>query len=235
MLATRLLAPASVKYKSAYHGHLLDVAQIQNTTFSVPVDSATHGSSADKCLLPTVTLLHDANEYDGLVNWMGTNGSTTTFQNPGHPSTVRNEEFTIIYLSELSASYQRYLACDHVNTGYEYLSQNAPNQYWGIQFAANRAFVVTHYAIQTHGQNFYHLRNWRLQGSHNGADWTDLDVQAGNTTLNASLAWFDQSVVNNTPWEYLRIFQTGLNSSNNNYLAIGEVEFWGKYYDTTPG
>lgn len=233
MLATRLLGPASVKFKSTYHAHLADPSSIQNHTFTVPVDSATHALPTDKVLIPVATLLHDADEYDGIINWMGTNGETTTFQNPGHPSTVRDEEFTIIYSSEFSATYLRYYACDQINSGYEYLSQSAPGQWWGIQFAANRAFVVTHYAIQGHGNTSLHLRHWKLQGSQDGSAWTDLDTQTNNTTIN-NLTWFSQSIVDNTLWKYLRILHTGLNSGNANHLAIGEIEFWGKYYDTTP-
>lgn len=231
LLATRLRAAAHTKFKNARHAHIAESPLIQNTTFLVPVDSATHSHLVGDGGLYIALLTWDGDEYDGIVDWMGTNGGTVAFANPGDPGTVRDETFSIAYSSRFSASYSELFATDHLNVDYEYLSQNNSNSWWRVDFGGERAFQVTHYGIHGHGNNSYHLRSWKLQGSQDASAWTDLDVQSDNTSIN-NLTWFSAPISDTTAWRYLRILSTGLNSGNNFYLAIGEIDFWGGLVST---
>jgi hypothetical protein len=83
-------------------------------------------------------------------------------------------------------------------------------------------------------------RSWKLQGTNvvsanteagfNGASWTDLDTQSSNATIVAASGWFSGPVTGvTTAYRYLRIIQTGLNSSSQNFFCISEIEFYGQF------
>ncbi len=85
------------------------------------------------------------------------------------------------------------------------------------------------YLLQHDGTTGGYLRNWKLQGSNDTTTWVDLDTRSSNATLNSANAWghFTCNGGNTAFYRYLRLLQTGLNSSGNNQLALAEIEFYG--------
>ena len=88
----------------------------------------------------------------------------------------------------------------------------------------------THYALR-HGfkQEFHFLRHWRLEASIDGEVWillrehiNDDSIQHGFDTAGSSHVWELPRVLG---WfRYLRLAQTGKNSSNRDSLAVSGLE-----------
>ncbi len=74
------------------------------------------------------------------------------------------------------------------------------------------------------------LRNWKLQGSHDGVSFVDLIEHVNDTHLSSkgqSHSWtLDPQKVKDY-YPILRIIQTGNNSSNNTYLSLSGMELYG--------
>lgn len=173
------------------------------------------------------TRTFDTTAYDGAVDWIGTDGGQRTYVNPStdavhHPVTVSQS-------SDIDAARTADKAIDHDPTdgGNEsHTDDTSSTPWWQIDFGGLRV-EVDHYGIQGRDGNANQApRNWKLQGSQDGSSWTDLDTQSSNTSIGDG-TWFDGSVANATSWRYLRIQMTGDNSSGNDFLVMGEVEFWG--------
>ena len=111
-----------------------------------------------------------------------------------------------------------------------FASSNIANSWWMCIFS-NGKMRVDRYTIRGKSNaNSEHLRSWKLQGSQGGVTWTDLDTQSANNSINASNAYFTSGVLTNTTyWKFLRILQTGVNSSGTNFLTMNEIDFYGSY------
>jgi len=116
---------------------------------------------------------------------------------------------------------------------------NTVNSYAGIDLGAGRSLVPTYYSMRARDDDNTNLpRNWKLQGTNSvtadndgawiAATWTDLDTRTSNTTISVASAWGSFAVTGvSTGYRYLRIVQTGTNSSGNSYFCIQEIEFYG--------
>jgi hypothetical protein len=73
------------------------------------------------------------------------------------------------------------------------------------------------------------LRNWKLQGSFDYLSWTDLDVRVNDVTLNTKgqIATFTLTNPSTSYFQYLRVMQTGMNSSSNLYMSLAGFEVYG--------
>jgi hypothetical protein len=83
------------------------------------------------------------------------------------------------------------------------------------------------------------LRSWVIEGTNNvgawtvagvnAATWTIFDTQTGNATLTAAgqKANFVPATSPTGYYRYYRLRQTGVNSSGNQFLCIGELELYG--------
>jgi hypothetical protein len=104
---------------------------------------------------------------------------------------------------------------------------NAVNSWIAIDFL-NYKIKPNYYSIRHDNETGYYLRNWKLQGSNDATNWIDLDEKNNNTAINSPDRWggFPLSGIASF-YKILRILQTGLNSNSDNYLVIGELEFYG--------
>ncbi len=79
------------------------------------------------------------------------------------------------------------------------------NKAW-VQFQSNIPWVIKHYSIipSANGNTNSDPRNWTLQGSNNGIDWTTLDTRSGNSFSRPKEKFFD--IPNNeTAYSYYRL------------------------------
>ena len=78
------------------------------------------------------------------------------------------------------------------------------------------------------------LRNWRLEGSNDGSQWTTLRNHSNDSSLsnqkNSVAGW---AVDSQTAYQYLRVFQHGKNSIRNNYLMCNGLELYGDLHDSS--
>lgn len=100
-------------------------------------------------------------------------------------------------------------------------------QWWKVDFGATRRMSVTRFGIQGRAVASHEARNFQLEGSMDNSAWTTISANSGSTALPGLFTWYSAASTDATPWRYIRIRQTGLNASSDNYLTFGEIEFWG--------
>ena len=163
--------------------------------------------------------------FNGLVDWMGTNGGAAGFVNPSIGTVTY--PFTATSLSAIDGTRTADKAFDHnLNTeGNEFHSALGAGQWLMMDFGSRR-IEVNHYCIFGRTNSLHAPRNWELQGSNNGTSWTVLDTQSTNASVGNGTN-FSGPVSNTNKWRYVRILQTGLNSSDSTYLTVGDLELWG--------
>jgi hypothetical protein len=160
----------------------------------------------------------DSDGHSGLFDALGTNDGTTPFSNPS-PALV-TLSLSTLYGSGVAAN-----ATDQ--TGNELHTNDVASSWWAADFGAERAVVLSRVGLQarTGSSGSHSPRNFKVQGSNNGTDWTDLLTVSGAGPSGAG-NWWSSAVSTTTPYRHLRILQTGNNSSGTQHLVIGEVEFW---------
>jgi hypothetical protein len=107
-------------------------------------------------------------------------------------------------------------------------SRNVENSW--VQFHFMRTLVfITHYGIKTYrsGPGFSHLKSWVLQGSRDGTNWFDLNVQENCAELNgrSKIAIFPLQDPNEVC--FIKLRQTGVNHGGDHYMILTNIEFYG--------
>jgi hypothetical protein len=114
---------------------------------------------------------------------------------------------------------------------------NVPGSWIAVDLIDHKA-VVTTYALQNRNSADRAIRNWKLQGSNQNVssptsitDWTDLDVRVNDTTMpSTSGVWAAYSCSGVLPYRWIRLLQTGLNASGDDYLLLCEWELYGNLF-----
>jgi hypothetical protein len=108
-------------------------------------------------------------------------------------------------------------------------SSNSANSWIQFDFK-NRDVSLTHYTLKSDGHNGHHLLQWRLAGSRDGTTWESIDVRK-TQELNGNYITktFSCSVPSDGSrfYRYIRLTQTGKNSSGHDRLMLGNIEFFG--------
>ncbi len=90
-----------------------------------------------------------------------------------------------------------------------------------------RKLQPNYYSIRARNFNANHLKNWKFQASNDYATWIDLDTRALATALTSN-QWFSAPINGQTTaYRFFRLLQTGLSSSADNVLTLGEIEMYG--------
>ena len=161
-------------------------------------------------------------DANGIFYHLGLNGGTT-WDNP-YTSAVINMSASSLY-----DQYNNYFdqAVDRSN-GYLLATANHINSW--VQFDLKSSLLKINYYSLKARTNYPQLNvNWKLQGSNDTLIWIDLDSQSNNELSNGQ--WFSKSITNqNNIYRYFRVLQTGLNSSGDNILTLGQLELYGTLY-----
>jgi hypothetical protein len=186
--------------------------------------------STRKRVKPGVILAYVSNgDTNGLFYYLGTSGLTTTIYTNPIPGTIAAAA------SSIGAGTLSNLAD---RTTSEIYTSPTPNSWFAFNLGS-RSMSISRYTLRSRSADALFMpRNWVLEGTNsvatfdiaglNAATWTTIDARANDTTLTASIQYY--TLIANgstTPFQYLRIRSTGLDSSNNNYLILSEIEFYG--------
>jgi hypothetical protein len=98
-----------------------------------------------------------------------------------------------------------------------------------IQFDfKDRLVSVRDYSIKSDGNAGCHLLRWKLEGSNDGDSWTLLD-QRNTQDLNGSrvVKSYECEPSQSAVYRFVRLTQTGPNSSNDRHLMLSNIEFFG--------
>ncbi|XP_044179729.1 E3 ubiquitin-protein ligase Ufd4-like [Acropora millepora] len=110
------------------------------------------------------------------------------------------------------------------------------NSWWCVDLTENYALYLTHYTLR-HGQEQSGsvLRNWELQGSLDGEEWTTLKTHENDQGLQESKSyctctWPIEGKSN--AFRYFKILQTGKNSTGNLGIFLSGIELYGVLIET---
>lgn len=194
-------------------------------------------AAVDAGSLANIPLYSDSHENGGgILAWLA-NGKdwVSTWSNPSSGSGV----VTCTQSSTLGGmTADRALTADaEIGTGRSH-TDNVAGSWWKVDFGADNPVVVSDAAIRAHNFGSNLPRNFKLQGSTNDSDWDDLATVTGAGP--AQRDWYLMADINSeVEYRYLRILNTGVDSSGGNYLILGGFEVWGTYGSgpevTTPG
>jgi hypothetical protein len=206
------------------HGHSIsDVTEIHfGTLWVTDLGSGVVSIDTYAALSFPTTWTYAGLTYDGVFNTLGVIAGGGTFANPagqGHLTTTQS--------SDVDGSRPASKATDHSldpNSGCSH-TQSIANSWWKADFQSGHTFTPTHLAIVGRNGGGQQPRNFNLQGSNDNSSWTDLLVVVNDGP--ADNGWWESAVTGAAAYQYLRIYETGTNSSGANYLVLGEVEFWG--------
>jgi hypothetical protein len=195
----------------------------------VYINNAIGWISTRKQVKPAIVLSYVSNgDINGLFYYLGTNALTTTYTNP-IPGTIPAAASTIEAGSLVN------LADRIINEVY---TNSVANSWFAFKLGT-WSISITRYTLRSRSVDNNHLpRNWVLEGTNavstfdvaglNAASWTTIDTRSGDATLTVANQYY--TLVANgssTSFQYMRIRNTGLNSSSSNYLILGEIEFYG--------
>jgi hypothetical protein len=139
---------------------------------------------------------------------------------------------------EISCSSTGYNQCwqvvDYNWTNFWY-GRNSANSWIQFDFK-NREVSINRYALKPHKGSVNWPVQWTLAGSRDGTAWESIDSRNTQELVQASdTKTFDCSDQSNDPrfYRYIRLTQTGKNSSGDHYLLLTNVEFFGSLIDRT--
>lgn len=98
----------------------------------------------------------------------------------------------------------------------------------------DRSILLSHYTIQSYqsARNNAHLKNWKIQGSHDGINFVTIDKQINCEALNGpeKISTFTISEKKNyQPYRFIRLI-AGKNWRNDYYILLSNIEFYGTIY-----
>lgn len=189
----------------------------------------------EKHLIKDVTKIdfdyNENNRFKGIISFIGN----------GNPKNLVDEGVIDITNSKLWGDNKRYLPKNVVNYEDDNLwfdSANKPNSWLCINFKEKK-IKPSYYSIKSNnggGKNNAHLKNWVIEGSKDNVNWVILDERKNEESLNDRTASntfkIQHNFENDEFYQYIKIRQTGLNTSNGNQLYFGSIEFFGSLLKT---
>ncbi|KAK8848292.1 hypothetical protein M9Y10_019352 [Tritrichomonas musculus] len=122
-------------------------------------------------------------------------------------------------------------AVDLHNDNNGFISTDVSNMWLKYDFV-DRKVCPTSYTIKSrHNYNDHHPRSWVIEGSNTDSesDWTILDERNNYNGIEGMNVCYAFEMKEQTEfYRYLRIRQTGKNSSNYDYLCLSGLEYFGR-------
>jgi hypothetical protein len=88
--------------------------------------------------------------------------------------------------------------------------------------------TLTHYSVRSlRNGNHNHLRSWVLEGSIDCKSWVEIDHHTVDSSLNSQGAIATFPISSSSDYQYIRLRQIDVNSSNHHQLVVNAIEFYG--------
>jgi hypothetical protein len=126
-------------------------------------------------------------------------------------SSVFKEQYTPRYAADFESIWS-------------FWSKNEPEQWICLDFKTLRV-EPTHYTIRTDYN--CHLKSWAVEGSDDGALWTEIARRENNSDLNGKNAVKTFAVSQSGSFRRIRLRQTGPNHNGDNDLTLSALELFG--------
>ncbi|OHS94083.1 F5/8 type C domain containing protein [Tritrichomonas foetus] len=107
-------------------------------------------------------------------------------------------------------------------------TKNKPNSWLMFDFN-NLSVELTGYSLMSipSNMNNTHPRSWVIEATNDLSNWDVVDKREMNNDLNGKNKVKSFTFRRTSPYRYVRIRQTDLNHSHNNYFAISQMELFG--------
>jgi len=160
-------------------------------------------------------------DQNGILYWLGTNAKTMRWRNPCGGGEVRILSSGLDPSSADPSTIAGRVAVRCVTIPMDYA--------WFIIDFLHRKIKPTHYMLR-HYMSFdtEALRNWNFEGSNNGKDWELIRQHKDDYSLKTKGQCYTWNVGAPNFYSIFRIIQTGLNSNQHKYLALGGFEIYGE-------
>jgi hypothetical protein len=133
----------------------------------------------------------------------------------------------VVITASSSARSACHQVVDYTWTDYWFTNGNANS--W-IQFDfKTRSISPSNYTIKSAGNGSHHLVKWSLVGSNDGTTWIDLDRRETNELSGNYIvkSYECASVPSSSFFRFIRLTQTGKNSSGQDNLMLANLELFG--------
>jgi len=160
-------------------------------------------------------------DQNGLLYWIGTNeGTSNQFTNPATTGKITVTRSSEGYGKAEDAAGRQCVHC---------CTNNIPNSWYSFDLGENNSIIPNYYSLRHDNYPSYVLRSWNLEGSNDNMNWQILKEHRGDDSLQeiagSSASWPLPNL--KVPYRYLRVLQTGPNSSNSYHLILSGFEVYG--------
>ena len=168
-------------------------------------------------------------DTNGLLYHLGTDGGTRPYQNPQAAAGGVTTEALHPHISY----YEPHRLVQHVHDDEYNLTDDKPGCWMKFAIVGGGRMEVDRYCLRSDKQPSCHeLRNWQLQASNDGAEWTTLRAHANDEALAATAfstaSWAVEG--GKGAFAQFRVLQTGKNSGGNDYLNCAGIELYGRVH-----
>ena len=172
----------------------------------------------------------EGEEFNGLLRYLseGSNGNI-------HDNGTINITSNSIY-NDNNGYHPKNLVNYQNNEQNNYQSKNDNQDIYVCFDLKDRRIQMTSYSIKSYaaGQNWHHLKNWKIEVSNDGNEWTTIDEHKNDSTLNGDRAIGTFKIQQETQfYRFIRLHQTGKNWANGNLICFYCIEFYGKLKEPT--
>jgi hypothetical protein len=177
--------------------------------------------------IPPIRLQYQSDfDTHGLLYHLGTDGGTRPYQNPQQAAGGVTTE------ALHPSSYKPHRLVQHVHDGEYNFTDDKPGCWMKFAIVGGGRMEVDRYCLRSEKHDGSHkLRNWQLQASNDGAEWTTLRAHANDEALpKAAFSTASWAVEGGKgAFAQFRVLQTGKNSSRNGHLACAGIELYGMF------
>lgn len=166
-------------------------------------------------------------DTNGALYYIATQGGARPYRNPHTAGDV------VVSSSHTYQYFRASVLVDHISEpcpNYIYCVGNS-DSWMAVDLGEGRLLRLDHYCLRSDNFDTYKLRNWNLQGTNDGVEWTTLrqhvnDQSLGDTPMSTA-AWPVEGC--NVAYRYFRVFKTGPNSHDNtDLLMCAGIELYGQ-------
>ena len=131
-----------------------------------------------------------------------------------------------------NGSPDKFVQHQHSSPVFNFTGNNA-NSWMSVDLGEGRSLRPNHYCLRHRSDSVsgYALRNWRLEGSHDGSTWVTLRTHTSDTSIAAHImataAWPVEGATE--AFRHFRIRVTGNNSSGSDSLMCAGIELYGTF------
>ena len=166
-------------------------------------------------------------DTNGALYHIATQGGARPYRNPHTAGDV------VVSSSKSEGNFRASVLVDHISEpckNFKSVVSGESNRWVAVDLGEGRSLRLDHYCLRSDNYATHKLRSWNLQGTNDGVEWTTLRQHVNDQSLEdtpmSTAAWPVEGC--DVAYRYFRIFNTGPNSGNAEYLMCAGIELYGQ-------